>query len=445
MYNIQTLLTMMRSIIFLAGTFFILVISAAAQQQSVIPDAALNDMLSKFREIQSDIRMQQQVEKELNTIVDQAAEKLNKWLLDKQKEQNILQRNYKAGYTHSNTDLNLFPLWEAMPAPVPSLPETKQVDFNGRFEAYINKVTMMKKHITDMLQQHLGKQRIEKQLMMKDSKAMADRNVFVQQMGGADALIDMSEEEKKQSAKNVAENFKNNPVSVAGMNNDGMNTMAQRMMNDQKYREAYNKMTDEQKAAELKKYMGNTIEERNDKDFEASVNTRNSTYSAANIELLLGKCLQQMQDAAKPYSEGTVLTNNFFGDIYKRLDDWYTKTYSSLPETVTHEKKGLDILIKCKETILYSFQKKEALARTILWNLLKSNTQIAFGEFNDFIGSYQWGKEKEASLIDGKYTDHRVAQAIISIYDEMIRMTSEAERITRMFKGQQEQYELILK
>ncbi|MBX3252771.1 MAG: hypothetical protein KF862_01420 [Chitinophagaceae bacterium] len=445
MYSVQQILEKLNSGILLAAAFLLLTTRIEAQQQSVIPDEALDYMLMKFRKIQADSRARQQFEKELDASVDEATAKLDKWLLEQKKEQAIRIKNYIPGYKHGNDDMNLFPVWEEMPGPVPSLPEAKQTNFNSKYQVYIDKVSVMKKQLSDWLQQYLNDQRTGRQAIIQDSKAMADQNVMVQQMGGADALMKMSEKERKQAAQQSTENMKSNPHAATGMKNEGMNAMAQRMMTDPNYREAYNKMTDAQKEAELKKYMGNTIEERNDKAFETSINDRNGTYSAAHIELLLGKSLQQMQEAAKPYSEGTELTNTFFNDIYKRLDTWYNNTYTSLPETSTHEKTGLDILIKCRETILYSFQKKEAVTRTILWDLLKSNTKIAFGEFNDFIGSYPWGKSKNASFIDGKYTAPKIAQAVTSIYDEMIRMAGEAERTTRLFKGQQEQYELIVK
>lgn len=443
MRAIKHILKKTGSTILLSGAFLLFTAKAGAQQKSVIPDAVLDDMLVKFRKIQSDSRVQKEFDKELATIVDQATAKLDKWLLEKQKEQAIALKNYHPSYKHTGTDMNLFPIWEEIPGPVPSLPEAKQTDFT-KYRSYQDKVTVMKKQLSEMLQQHLGEQRTGKQSMMKDSKAMADKNGLIQQMGGSDALLKMSDKERKEAAQKAAANIKNNPGAITGIKNQGMNAMAQRMMNDPQYREAYNKMTDAQKQAELKKYMGNATEERNDKALTASLNDRNSTYDAANIDQLLGKTLQQMQEAAKPYSEGTEMTNKFFDDIYKKLDEWYKKSYTALPETNTREKIGLDILIRCKEVILYNFQKKEAASRTILWNHLKGNTKIAFGEFNDFIGSYGWGKSKNASLIDGKYTEPTVAKAVTSLYDEMIRMASEAERTTRLFKGHQEQYELIM-
>ena len=426
----------------LAILFMLISMKVESQQESVIPYATLDDMLINFSKIQTDTQTKQ-FDKELEILVDQTCVNLNKWLYEQQKIQAVRCNNYKSSYNHTETDMNLFPMWEEIPGPVPSLTEAKQIDF-ARYQLYRDKVTIMKKNLDNMIQQYLSDHHINIESMSKDSKAMADKNTLVQQMGGSEALMKMSEKERKEVAQKVATNIKNNPGAFSGINNEGMNDMAQRMMNDPKYREAYSKMTDDEKESELKKYMGNTVEERNDKAFESTFNDRNISYSNANIELLLGKTLLQIQEAAKPYTEGTELANSLYNDVYERLETWYKKVYASLPETNTREKIGLDKLIKCKETILYGFHKNEASTRTILWNLLKSNTKIAFGEFNDFVGYYPWGKSNNASPNESTYTEPKVAQAVNSIYDEMIRMTNEAEQTTSYIKGYQEQYDLIV-
>jgi hypothetical protein len=340
--------------------------------------------------------------------------------------------------------MNLFPVWTEIPEPVPSLPEAKKTDFHAKYDLYIDKVTMMKKQLSDMIQDHVGDQRSSNAQMMTDTKSMANKNTFVQQMGGADATMDMSKSERKQSAKETAASIKSNPGAYSSNQNPGMQAMMNRIMSDPQYRDKYNKMTDAQKAEELQKYMGNTVEARDDKAFEQKINDRNQTYSAQNVELLLGRSLKQMEEAAKPYLEGTELANNFFNSVYKQVEDWYMNEFDALPLSKSREKIGLSGLMKCKETILYAFHKQEAVTRTVLWNLFKNNTKIAFGEFNDFIGNYPWGDKKNASLVDGKYTEAKVAQAIVSLYDGMIGMAQGAERLTRNHKGQQEQYETIM-
>lgn len=418
--------------------------SFSQRRQSIVPEEQWDKLLEKFRNRNAEMMRLEQVEKENDEIVNAYTRHLQEWLAGQKRQTTASLAAYQPGYKHTAADMNLFPLWEEIPAPVPSLPEASKVNFEVKYQAYIRKVELFQKQMSDMLQQHLGNQRTDKAAMLQDAKINADKNAMVQQMGGASAVMNMSKAERKQAAKAAAQNLAANPGMATGMNNAGMNAMAQKMMTDPAYREAYTKMTDAQKEAELKKFMGNTIEERNDAAFEASIHQRNSTYSMANVEIVLGKCLQKMQDAAKPYNEGTALSNKFFAEVYDGLDKWYRKNYDALPETETHEKIGLGMLNKCKEGILYSYQKKEAVCRTILWSLLKSNTKIAFGEFNDFIGNFPWGKQKNKSMVDGSFTEARVAKAVMSIYDQMIQLAQGAEKWTRSFKGQQEQYETIM-
>jgi hypothetical protein len=276
---------------------------------------------------------------------------------------------------------------------------------------------------------------------------MANQNAMVQQMGGADAVMNMSESERKAMAKKMKSSPANNPAAYSGVPDPGMNAMMQKIMNDPDYREKYNKMTDAQKQAEVQKFMSNQSVDRNDEAFDAERKERNQTHNSVYIQTLLGKTLNNMQEAAKPYSEGTKIANEFFNSIYSGINDWYSKTLESLPEVVMGEmkvKQGQEVLDKCRASLLYTFQKKEAATRTILWTDLKTSTKIAFGEFNNFIGNYKWGKTKNASLVDGSYMEPQLASAVNSIYDQMIQLTSGAESLTRIHKGQQEQYELMV-
>lgn len=440
-FNLQNLIIRLTII----STFLLSAINTIAQQHTAIDEVLLNKLFNKFNESQHGNIPKKQLEHEFDQMIKRSSSQLDIWLQEKLKivaEQN---KNYHPGYKHKGEDMNLFPLWDAIPIPVSSLPEAKQTNFEVKYQVYTDKISQLKKQLSDRLYQHIDASAADQQSMMSEAKGLADQNAFVQQMGGADAISKMSEQERKEAAKKTAEKFSGNPGMVTGMTNEGMNAMAQRMMSDPKYREAYNKMSDAQKTEELKKYMGNTTEKRNDAASQAHIRENAGTNNMANVEILLGKCLQQMQQAAIPFSEGTTLANAFFTTIYADIESWYKKTYDALPETITHEKIGHGNLIKCREALLYSVHKKEALIRTMLFSILKDNTKLAFGEFNDFIGSYPWGKNKIESLVNGKNTEPKVAQAVSSMYDEMIRMAGEAERATKLYKGWQEQYELIVK
>lgn len=418
--------------------------SAMAQPKKEMNEAVMNLLFEKFKKIQADAKEYKEFEKETERLADEMAQKIDQMVAEKKHQQEIANKSYKPGYTHKPGEINLFPIWEEIPAPIPSLPEAAKVNFQSKYQSYIDKVTMLKKQMSDAVQQYVGNQRSDKQSMMNDAKAMADQNAIVQQMGGAEAVMNMSEADRKKAAKQAAAQIKSNPGGFAPNQDAGMKAMMEKMMNDPQYRAAYNKMSDAEKQAELKKFMTTKQVERNDAEFEKMLKDRNKTLSAMDVYQLLGKCLQQMQQAAKPYSDGTELANKFYNSIYTELEAWYRKQYDALPLTNTREKIGHANLLKCKEIILYAFQQKEAATRTALWGLLKANTKIAFGEFNDMIGNYPWGQTKNASMMDGNYTEAKVAEAVNSIYDEMIRMAKAAESLTSNHKGQQDTYDLIV-
>ncbi len=436
---------MYKSIKLSVAFIFLAFFSAIAQDKKEFDDAVMNGLFEKFTKLQADLKAKKQYEADLEELVDRMCAGLQQWINQKKREQESIARNYKPGYNHKPGEMNLFPIWEEIPAPVPVLPEAKQTNFDLKYGSYLDKITLFKKQLSDQVQRSLGEQRSDQQSIIEDARSIANQNSIVQQMGGADAVMNMSEAERKKAAQRAVAQTMSNPGSFAPNQDAGMKVMMQRMMNDPRYREAYNKMSDAEKQAELKKYMGNAQTERNDAAFEQMLKDRNSTSNAIHIDQVLGKCLQQMQEAAKLYSDGTRLANDFYSGVYKDIENWYKRAYDALPLSTTREKMGLAALIKCRQTMLYAFQQKEAVTRTILWGLSKANTKIAFGEFNDLIGNYPWGKTKKASLVDAKYTESKCAQAVTSLYDEMIRMTNESERLTRIHKGQQEQFELIMK
>ena len=118
---------------------------------------------------------------------------------------------------------------------------------------------MMMKQLSDMEAQHVAAQRDSKEQMINDTKKQANKSAVVQQMGGADALMNMSEQERKNAAKGLKEKVLNDPGSFSGISDPGMNEMMKKIMNDPAYRDKYNRMSDAEKQAELQKYMTNKV------------------------------------------------------------------------------------------------------------------------------------------------------------------------------------------
>ncbi len=422
--------------------------SSYGQAKSNTQDTALTAMFRKFKEIKDPKIAVKEVEKKLETSMGKKYQELQNWLAANKKEEDQLLRDYTPTYKHKQGDMNLYPIWEEIPSPIPSLPEASQVNFDAKYKSYESKVEMQQKQLSDMLQQHLGDQRDSKAEIMADARNMANRNAAVQKMGGADALMNMSEAERKAAGEKLKADMIKNPGAYTGTSDPGMQAMMQKMMSDPAYREKFSKMSEKEKQAEMKKFMSPQIAPRNDVAYEASMKERDDAKAAVDLNMLLSKTQGNMQEAAKPYAEGTNLANEYYEGLYSQLRTWYKTQYDALPMEVmgeTREKKGLAELDKFSAMMFYLIQKKEAATRTILWTSLKNRTKIAFGEFNDFIGNYPWGQKKGASLVDASYTEPQVANAVNSIYNEMLNLTRDSKSLTKKHKGQQEQFELIMK
>lgn len=86
--------------------------------------------------------------------------------------------------------------------------------------------------------------------------SMANSNPIVAGMGGYDNISKMSEAERKAAAQKAAEAYMANPQAAhGGMQSAGMAAMQQKIMSDPEYRKKFEKMSEAEKEAELRKYM----------------------------------------------------------------------------------------------------------------------------------------------------------------------------------------------
>ena len=421
-------------------------IGASAQRKSTIDDAMMDQAFIKFQQIQKDRAAYDSWLKDLEQIFDEAVAKRLAYLEQLKKEDAALAKAFRLGNNRKPGATNLLPIWEAIPAPVPSLPESKAVDFDQKYGAYVNQVVVFRKQLEDMMADHISEQNTSEAAIRGQVLSQAKGNALVQQMNGVDP--NMSEAQRKALAAQTKNNVMANPGAYTGVQDPGMNALTQKMMNDKAYRDRFNKMSEAEKMAEMQKYMTTTSVPRNDAAFEGSMKEAQKTRDAMAVQQLLGKTVQAMQEAALPYTEGTKLCNEFYGELYAAISRWHKTQYDALPVEVmgeSREKRGVGPLDKAREALVYLVQKKEAVSRTILWNSLKLRTKLAISEYNDFLGEFAWGKAKGMVVTDPAYVEPQVAKAVYSMYEEMIRMAKEAELLTRSHKGQQEQYEVIMK
>lgn len=93
--------------------------------------------------------------------------------------------------------------------------------------------------------------------VMKQAKDQANASPIVAGMGGLDNVARMTPEQRQQAARQSAAAFQQNLITGGGRNSPGMQAMMQKVMSDPEYRTRFQKMSEPEKEAEMRKFMGN--------------------------------------------------------------------------------------------------------------------------------------------------------------------------------------------
>ena len=127
-----------------------------------------------------------------------------------------------------------------------------ELDLNPFYEPFNKRIAAAH----DVLQPGIEARPANREAMGQQAMAQAESNPIVAGMGGLEKMQQMSDEEREKAAMQAAANYQQ---SMAGGNTDtsnGMQAVMQRVMNDPAYREKFEKMTQQEQEAEMRKAMG---------------------------------------------------------------------------------------------------------------------------------------------------------------------------------------------
>jgi len=292
--------------------------------------------------------------------------------------------------------------------------------------------------------------------LKKRSIAESDKSVIVQQMGGTEKLMNMSEAERKAAAYKMASDVKSNPGMLSGNNNPGMNAIMQKMMTDKEYAKRFNKLSDAEKEAEVKKFMTETSQQDENFDLNKSsqqhdqlMGERNNTKYTQDITLLNLRVQKRLSAATELYSKNISAINDWVSTVGNNIDKWYSAKYAAIPIVELgeygHDKdpgqvQALEITVAyLKYQMLHGPEMK---LRSDNWNLYKTNCKYAIGELNDFIANYKWGAHSTDNVF-GPDADQEVASGIGGAYGMMNQLAEESKNFSSTAKGYQKQFETI--
>lgn len=395
----------------------------------------------------------------LKRISEQWAAGINKSLSTKPAKEPWKEWKPKGPGQHS--DIDLLPLMEEAPAPVYTLPIAGQMDIDAKFDPYIKKIESQQRQLGDLVAKNSKLQQVYQKEgqegLEKRAIAESDKSKIIQQMGGTEALMKMSDAERKAAAQKMANELRSNPGLISGNNNPGANAMAKKMMSDPDYANRYNKMSQAEKAEEMKKFMSqdtqgpdanfdlNKANQQHDKLMEE----RNITKYVQDITLLNTRTQNRLTAATELYGKNIIAINNWADNVRNKIEKWYSTKYATIPVVELgeygHDKdpeqvEALKITVADLKYLI--LEAPEMQLRSDNWNQYKTNCKYAIGELNDFIGSYNWGSASSENVF-APDADQQVAAGIGMAYGLMNQLVTEAKRFTIIARGYQKQFEAI--
>ena len=167
-----------------------------------------------------------------------------------------------------------------------------------------------------------------------------ERNPIVKNMGGVQAIQNMSQEEAKQAATQATAQFVADPFAASGVQSPGMTALYQKMMSDPAYAQRFQKMTEQERMVELQKYMANdplmvkTPEQVQQANQQMA--RRDEVVDAMEINGKITELTQEIQNAVNAYGEGVNQVDAQPGN-HAGIDAKFGEKYNALPEIIAGE------------------------------------------------------------------------------------------------------------
>ena len=167
-----------------------------------------------------------------------------------------------------------------------------------------------------------------------------ERNPIVKNMGGVQAIQNMSQAEAEEAANQAAAQYIADPFAASGVQSPGMTALYQKMMSDPAYAQRFQNMNEQERMAELQKYMANdpavakTPEKAQQEKQQMA--RRNDVVDAMEINEKITELTQEIQLAANAYAEGINAVDAQPGN-HADIEADFNRQYNALPEIIAGE------------------------------------------------------------------------------------------------------------
>lgn len=264
--------------------------------------------------------------------------------------------------------------------------------FNDKVERALE---AYKQHYADKMQAYYDTQ--SEATMRAQATAQANQNPIVASMGGVEEVSQMSEAEARAAANKAAAEYMADPFAANGIQSDGMTALYQKIITDPAYAARFEKMSEKEKEAELRKYMANDKPqvktpaqmEQQHREFEQQTRQSNKVKVAMEFQQAIAGFTARIHEVQLQYAQERTERLNA-PDNHTEIEADFSKKYALIPEVVYGEygrDKDIEQLSKLK---LETAARHQAFAAIILKqdveaiNKLKANLKSAVAEYTQY-------------------------------------------------------------
>lgn len=290
---------------------------------------------------------------------------------------------------------------------------------------------------------------------MDAMKQDINRNPIVKGMGGVDAIQVMSQEQAEEAATQAANQYIADPFAASGINSPGMTALYQKMMSDPAYARRFEKMSEQERMAELQKYMANDPVVANTPEraqqAKQQMAHRDKVTDAMEINQKVTEMTQEIFAVVNAFGERLQAIDNQPGN-HAEIEADFNRKYNALPEIIAGEAgRQKDPELDRKLRIETAARHREFAAASLrqylplLGELKAQYVRIADSYMQFIAANIRRVNNDPAGLYDGTNTELTLANFESSLLGSGLDIIRQARQLTRNTATWEQNYQEVMR
>lgn len=291
--------------------------------------------------------------------------------------------------------------------------------------------------------------------MHRQAASAANQNPIIQQMGGAEKVAKMSEQEAEAAARAAAAQYIQDPFAASGIQSAGMTALYQKVASDPAYAARFQNMSEKEREAELRKYMANDVVDaktpqqmqQEHQKFERQMQDRNEVLNAMEVNQMITDLQMKIAAVTQAYGEQIASIDHAKGN-HRDIDNEYNQQYRNILEVVMGEAGRTKDPEQVKKLALETATRHRTFASTALkqyqpaLNELRSKYKQICAEYDTFLAKNGYKVNGNVNdLFSGTNTELNMVNLELGLLGLARYIADESKHLTSEVAGWEKNYQ----